>query len=127
MDVKSVLDDVKNIDRAISDTEAPVMTLYRKCDPELDFSGLKKATPGENFRFPSYMSTSVSKESAYAFTHPGEVVEIRFPGGKGGGTFLGDMSEWTTEYEFLLKRNTLFRLSSVPKVTNKRYVLEVVL
>jgi hypothetical protein len=59
--------------------------------------------------------TSLSEESAYAFTHPGEVVEIRFPGGKGGGTFLGDMSEWTTEYEFLLKRNSVFGLLSVPK------------
>ncbi|MDR3283233.1 MAG: hypothetical protein LBS92_06495 [Candidatus Methanoplasma sp.] len=122
---KGVLDDVKNLDRAISETTSPALKLYRGCDVDVEFPGLRTAKPGREFTSPSYTSTTVSEKFAHDFSVQ-DVVEIRFPGGKGGGILLGDMSKWLAEYEFLLKRGAMFRLVRSTKGRNKRYVSEVV-
>lgn len=124
-DMKSILSSIRCIDEYIEKVITPPLTVYRKCKAEIEFPHIGAAPLGRIFKLPAYTSASLSREAAEKFRHPGDVIEIRYPGGKGMGILISDLSVWKNEYELLVKRNSSLALVGTKKKYN-HYVFEVV-
>jgi len=126
-DMPEILGHMENINKAISETTTPPLVLWRKSNPYQDFPGLEQAKVGGLFTQQSHLSTSLSLKATEDFSHPGQITKILFPGGKGGGTYMGKLSAWEDEHEFLLKRNSVYELlEATPKDGYIEYVFRVV-
>ena len=92
------------------------ITVYRGSSP--DFLGFKSTPPieqlqglvGQSFRDKAFTSTSVSKSGTF-----GDAIayKILVPPGKGRGAYVRGISDHKSEKEFLLNKNTHFKVVKV--------------
>jgi hypothetical protein len=126
--VQERLDDVRKIDMAIAQSDSPPIKLYRKCEVSEEFNGIEKAELGKVFTLDAYESTTISEKAATDFkaeVKNREVIEILFPGGRGGGVFMTGNTDWEDEFEFLLKRGSKLSIVKKPDDINNIYMFEV--
>lgn len=114
---------VENLDNVISMFEIPGdISVYRGSN--LDFLYNKfntnnlKELIGKSYTDKGYTSTSILINKA--FLDKEAIFEIRVPGGKGRGAFISSFSRHFDEYEFLLKRDTKFKIVEVKEWYNSR-------
>lgn len=114
---------VENLDNVISMFKIPGdISVYRGSN--LDFLYNKfntnnlKELIGKSYTDKGYTSTSILINKA--FLDKEAIFEIRVPGGKGRGAFISSFSRHFDEYEFLLKRDTKFKIVEVKKWYNSR-------
>lgn len=119
-DIKSYVQDLDNI---ISRFEVPEdVSLYRGSNldflyREFNINNLEDLL-GKSYIDKGYTSTSIILENA--FLNKDAVFEIKLPGGKGRGAFISSFSRHFDELEFLLKRNTKFKIVDIREWYNPR-------
>lgn len=116
-------DQVEHIDNAISKyTVKEDMTVYRAM-----VKPGHVIEPGQTFTDRGYPSTSVDQGVAmkfYASADNHVLMRVKIPTGKHAAPING-FSDYPTEQEVLLPRNTTFRVTNVSKVFNPKYGLNV--
>lgn len=124
VDVKSVMKMTKAIDEAIGAYELKTpIKVYRAVSPDLFKEHLKniQELEGEDYSDKAFMSTSPTMESSVLesdFT-----MEIYVPAGKGVGAYINELSVFENEeYEFLLARDSKFKIIKAEKKNNKYYI-----
>ncbi|MDY3902441.1 minor capsid protein [Peptoniphilus sp.] len=119
-DIKSYVQDLDNI---ISRFEVPEdVSLYRGSNldflyREFNINNLEDLL-GKSYIDKGYTSTSIILDNA--FLNKDAVFEIKLPGGKGRGAFISSFSRHFDELEFLLKRNTKFKIVDIREWYNPR-------
>lgn len=119
-DIKSYVQDLDNI---ISRFEVPEdVSLYRGSNldflyREFSINNLEDLL-GKSYIDKGYTSTSIILDKA--FLNKDAVFEIKLPGGKGRGAFISSFSRHFDELEFLLKRNTKFKIVDIREWYNPR-------
>ena len=119
-DIKSYVQDLDNI---ISRFEVPEdVSLYRGSNldflyREFNINNLENLL-GKSYIDKGYTSTSIILDNA--FLNKDAVFEIKLPGGKGRGAFISSFSRHFDELEFLLKRNTKFKIVDIREWYNPR-------
>lgn len=119
-DIKSYVQDLDNI---ISRFEVPEdVSLYRGSNldflyREFNINNLEDLL-GKSYIDKGYISTSIILDNA--FLNKDAVFEIKLPGGKGRGAFISSFSRHFDELEFLLKRNTKFKIVDIREWYNPR-------
>lgn len=119
-DIKSYVQDLDNI---ISRFEVPEdVSLYRGSNldflyREFNINNLENLL-GKSYIDKGYTSTSIILDNA--FLNKDAVFEIKLPGGKGRGAFISSFSRHFDELEFLLKRNTKFKIVGIREWYNPR-------
>lgn len=120
---ENMKDDIQNLDNVISRFDIPGdISLYRGSN--LDFLYKKFNTNklgeilGKFYIDKGYTSTSIILDNA--FLNKDAVFEIKLPGGKGRGAFISSFSRHFDELEFLLKRNTKFKIVDIREWYNPR-------
>ena len=102
---------VANLDRALSEGNLVEDTIvYRGMDSEV----ISQMRPGTMFTDDAYMSTSISREEAFGYTHGGTaagedfMMEIFIPKGIGRGAYISTSDDiyGGAEYEYLLRRGS---------------------
>lgn len=118
--IKSYVQDLDNI---ISRFEVPEdVSLYRGSNldflyREFNINNLEDLL-GKSYIDKGYVSTSIILDNA--FLNKDAVFEIKLPGGKGRGAFISSFSRHFDELEFLLKRNTKFKIVDIREWYNPR-------
>lgn len=119
-DIKSYVQDLDNI---ISRFEVPEdVSLYRGSNldflyREFNINNLENLL-GKSYIDKGYTSTSIILDNA--FLNKDAVFEIKLPGGKGRGAFISSFSRHFDELEFLIKRNTKFKIVDIREWYNPR-------
>ena len=119
-DIKSYVQDLDNI---ISRFEVPEdVSLYRGSNldflyREFNINNLEDLL-GKSYIDKGYTSTSIILDNA--FLNKDAVFEIKLPGGKGRGAFISSFSRHFDELEFLIKRNTKFKIVDIREWYNPR-------
>ena len=119
-DIKGYVQDLDNI---ISRFEVPEdVSLYRGSNldflnREFNINNLEDLL-GKSYIDKGYVSTSIILDNA--FLNKDAVFEIKLPGGKGRGAFISSFSRHFDELEFLLKRNTKFKIVDIREWYNPR-------
>lgn len=119
-EIKSYVQDLDNI---ISRFEVPEdVSLYRGSNldflyREFSINNLEDLL-GKSYIDKGYTSTSIILDNA--FLNKDAVFEIKLPRGKGRGAFISSFSRHFDELEFLLKRNTKFKIVDIREWYNPR-------
>lgn len=119
-DIKSYVQDLDNI---ISRFEVPEgVSLYRGSNldflyREFNINNLEDLL-GKSYIDKGYTSTSIILDNA--FLNKDAVFEIKLLGGKGRGAFISSFSRHFDELEFLLKRNSKFKIVDIREWYNPR-------
>ena len=113
------------LDAAIAKTElTEPLTVYRGSGPELlegaSTVGEIKKLIGATVTDKGFCSTSVSKSGTF---EDDIAYKIIVPAGKGHGGYVNNISKHPNELEFLLPRNSSFRITDVKKLGNKPCVI----
>lgn len=123
--------DIKNIDNNIEKTELKnnIKVFRGEIINDDRLKKIKEAYKnGDLLNFKGYTSTSFSKEDTERFTDNsknGYIYEIDIKKGKGKGKYLDEtLAESIDEYEFLIKRNSFFKIKNIDE-ENKIIHLEM--
>lgn len=113
------------MDAALAKTElTEPLAVYRGSGPELlggaSTVGEIKKLIGATVTDSGFVSSSVSK--AGSFSEP-IAYKIIVPAGKGHGGYVNNISQHQSEMEFLMPRNSSFRITDVKKLGNKPCVI----
>lgn len=100
---------IEKLDKVIENFNlSKPVTVYRVVEPEI----ASKIT--KTFQDKAFLSTSLDKKAI--LHHDYALLEINIPKGKGRGAYINDHSMYKNkEYEFLLKRNSKFKVTSKKK------------
>ena len=106
---------IRSIDDALSKFNLTNnITVYRNVDAEIyeEYFDDTQSMVGKIFKEKGYTSTSVIKTGA--MTNKDCKIEISIPAGKGRGAYINKLSTYEdTEYEFLIARNSKFKVVGV--------------
>ncbi|MDR0898766.1 MAG: ADP-ribosylating toxin [Lactobacillaceae bacterium] len=122
---KKTLANIKNIDKAMSSYKNPVKTtLYRGLSTDGFKAGLlngKKIKVGAKYQDKGYMSTSFDMAIAKKYA-TGVILQIEIPKGKNTGAYIGNISDWKIEKEYLLNHGSEFKITDVQKLGENKLI-----
>lgn len=125
---------IKEIDKAISSFElTDNITVYRNVDAGfiLDyFDALYEDTQalvGKELEEKGYTSTALIKSGVLTDETKDCKIEMTIPAGKGRGAYINELSNYKdTEYEFLIARDSKFRITEVQETDELLLKMEMI-
>ncbi|MDR2660618.1 MAG: ADP-ribosyltransferase [Lactobacillaceae bacterium] len=108
---------IKSIDKAFKKFKNPSKTtIYRGLDTKSFLKGIegKKLKKNAVYTDLGYMSSTFDRAIAEKYS-AGIVLSIQIPKNKNTGAYIGNISDWKIEKEYLIKHNSTFKITSWDK------------
>jgi hypothetical protein len=121
---KTTKAEIKQIDQAFKKFKNPKQTtVWRGLSTDGFMAGLKadKLKVGAVYQDKGYMSTTFDQEIALKYG-TGIVLEITLPKGKSTGAYIGNLSDWKIEKEYLIKHGSQFKVTGISDLGDNKLV-----
>lgn len=97
-------------------------TVWRGLSTDGFDAGLKgKLKVGATYTDKGYMSATFDQEIAKKYA-TGIVLQIALPKGKSTGAYIGNLSDWKIEKEYLIKHGSQFKVTAVDDLGDNKLV-----
>ena len=120
---KATKAEIKSIDTAFKRFKNPkATTVWRGLSTDGFKAGLTgKLRVGATYRDKGYMSATFDQEIAKKYG-TGIVLEITLPKGKSTGAYIGNLSDWKIEKEYLIKHGSRFKVTGIADLGDNKLV-----
>ncbi|MCT0025807.1 ADP-ribosyltransferase [Weissella confusa] len=115
--------EIKLIDSSFKKFKNPkTTTVWRGLSTDGFDAGLKgKLKVGATYTDKGYMSATFDQEIAKKYA-TGIVLQIALPKGKSTGAYIGNLSDWKIEKEYLIKHGSQFKVTAVDDLGDNKLV-----
>jgi hypothetical protein len=123
---KGTKTEIKRIDAAMKRFKNPRATMvWRGLSTEGFEAGLTgELKVGATYKDKGYMSATFDQEIAKKYA-TGVILQISLPKGKSTGAYIGNISSWKIEKEFLIKHGSTFKVTQIDDLGNGNQIVSL--